>query len=80
MKISVTQEHIDQGKKNDNRACPIALAINDATKTNSASVGWFSCSFHTHLGRVTRSLPVQASRFIDYFDGGNSVSPFEFEV
>lgn len=85
MKITVTQEDINNGKRADYQFCPIALALNRAFHTKSAEV-------NPSRAYVTRKklwlfespalyfLPPEASNFVTTFDQGKPVAPFEFEL
>ena len=75
MKISVTQEDIDKGKREDSCVCPIALAVRRQTgrlfhidDTNADD------------GYDTIQLPIKARQFVRSYDNGNPVEPFEFEL
>lgn len=78
MKISITAEHIKNGKRKDARNCPIALAFK--------SLGWekvtvvpaiISLSSATHTKHLKHSL--QSNIFINHFDNGLTVIPMELE-
>lgn len=78
MKISVTQEHIDAGTRCSPYACPIANAIRD-------TIGdvWFVSvtRLEIKIGNSSRiAAPESARSFIDAFDDGQAVQPFEFEL
>ena len=76
-KIQVTQEHINKGKRMKACECPVALAIRDKTK-------WIpdvSSLIVTFPGTLdTEWLPAKAAEFVNAFDSGNPVKPFEFEM
>lgn len=83
MRIEVTQEDINNGRRKSCNACPVALAVKRATQAREVSiheqVGYFAASsFVTHMDVF--DLPSEAIEFIDNFDYGNSVRPFAFEV
>jgi hypothetical protein len=78
MKITVTQEHIDKGLQKLLDACPIALALRDAT-------GHVYCVDGEGIyqwGELGILLPPKAKRFIKAFDndGPAAIKPFEFEI
>jgi len=83
MKIQVTQEHIDRGKRGSCGSCPIALAGKAAFPDYQIEVGLTSMQFHDkltfeHLFGIY--LPEKASKFIDDFDAERRVTPFEFDL
>lgn len=79
MKIQVTQEDITNGKKDHCIQCPIALAMIRTT-------GKIWEVYNTCCGRlenefyIEHRLPQEAQVFIEAFDDGDDVSPFEFEL
>lgn len=75
MKISVTQEHIKKGKPRAHCACPVALAIKEVTP-------WCPMvdSKFVEFGSFVMDLPQEVTTFIDLFDHGHPVEPFEFEL
>lgn len=86
MKVQVTQDHIDNGHRNSAVSCPIALALKETPGATNVSVGIGTASIG--YGNVLRydykrtyyHLPWQATEFIDRFDFGDPVQPFEFEM
>ncbi|HYT44605.1 MAG TPA: hypothetical protein VEP90_19905 [Methylomirabilota bacterium] len=84
MIVKVTQENIDNGTAADCRACPIALAVLSATKLegkfNKVSVARCSVWFVTPEDVFDYKLPESARMFIQRFDSGQMVYPFEFEL
>jgi hypothetical protein len=82
VKISVTQEHIDQGVPNRPCICPIGLAFRAAGF--DVSVTYRDLDFFEprpgglFLGRLATPSAVKA--FQVAFDKGEPVSPFEFEM
>lgn len=79
MKISVTQAHINEGVPKVGAQCPIALAIKEATGAN-AYVG--NSEIFLDNPETERGIPHSPtiSSFIDAFDDGLPVQPFEFEL
>ena len=78
MKISITAEHIKNGKRKDACNCPIALAFK--------SLGWdqvtvgptiISLLKTNHAKHLKHSL--QSNIFINHFDNGLTVIPMELE-
>ena len=79
MIIKVTQEHIDNGVKFNCSKCPIALAMTE--KFPNCAVGLFGYWVDaTDLTMDYKLLPVNANKFIEMFDSGKKVEPFEFEI
>ena len=76
MKISVTQEDIEQGQRENCNYCPVALAIKRVVKPWDMAVGTSTCGINAH----SYTLPTVAMMFIDSFDKGLPVQPFEFEL
>lgn len=80
MKISITQSDIDQGKRHEARFCPIAMAASRAFHRD-IWIGWIRGYSHPHVSpEVVFSLPADARVFVQEFDDGKEVQPFEFEV
>lgn len=83
MKVTVTQEHIDQGIIKSAHQCPIAQALKAKNK-RSVIVGPDQFSFLGHnplepwLQVDHYTLPKIAQKFIRQFDSGILVQPFEF--
>ena len=80
--ISVTQEHIDDGKPEECGSCPIALAIL-ATIPGACRVAVYDDHANVWVpagkGRsITLDLPPEAGAFVLDFDAGEPVSPFTF--
>lgn len=75
MKITVTAEDIEKGKPAAAEQCALALACRRAGLVN-ASVDNDTIDFW--LGSA--QLPASAQLFIEMFDGGLEVEPFEFEL
>lgn len=78
MIIKVTQKNIEEGKKCSRGWCPIAQAMRDKFgKDCDPRVDWH----HIALGASTYyETPATAVQFIEDFDNGRSVEPFEFEL
>lgn len=89
MLVKVTQEHIDKGRENWYSSlcnwschCPISLALKDAFKINtvkSSSVFLFIGEFPDNI-IFSVPTPDKVAIFINNFDHGNVVEPFEFEL
>jgi len=88
MLIKVTEEDIAAGKDNDGDSCPIALAckreIKEAIRVSHSAI-YFPYTFNDatpfvpDIDRVCW-LPKTAIGFIQLFDNGLKVDPFEFEI
>jgi hypothetical protein len=78
MKVAVTAEDITKGMPGDFRECPIALALNRTTNQSwfvGTTTAWRKGSptgDDVQLGDSVRA-------FIDRYDSGEVVDPFEFE-
>lgn len=86
--IKVTQDHIDNGEKENGYTCAISLAfismpnivhIPYSTPVVGEEEG-IAC-FETTDGTEYRAvLPINATEFYQAFDEGNLVHPIEFEI
>lgn len=80
MKIKVGWRHINAGARSNACFCPIALALMECVPhgpEDHVSVGTDSCGATPH-GRA--DLPRAARDFINRFDAGMPVTPFEFNL
>ena len=77
MIIKVTQNHIDNGKRNSTRDCPVALAMNDMGIERKRVL--FQCIQTEHDGLVDRYYQNLASlsNWIKRFDKNKQVTPIE---
>lgn len=76
MIIRVTEKHIQKGSPRTWGSCPVALAFRDAGHPGT----WVSRST-IRIPRLGCSpLPDQVALFIQAFDHGWPVQPFEFEL
>ena len=83
MKIPLTQKHIDDGVKGSCGWCPAALAINDATGGNKVSVDPKRTCWGTKPNGHWKhciDTPPAVREFLDRYDSGLPVEPFEFEL
>lgn len=74
-KIRVTEDDILRGKKDDCRACPVALALRRLFPTAEV--------YNNEVAvqeREWRDLPDKVMLFIEEFDGGRPVLPFTFTI
>lgn len=86
MKIAVTADDIREGRRYVCERCPVALALLRACADGvfvrasyfSAAL-WFAGREAACQGHVT-AFPAEATRFVDDFDRGLDVAPFEFEL
>jgi len=91
MKITVTAEDIAQGEPKDAIYCPVARALTRVWD-RPAWVCWgtatyfadrapdSSLEFPTFLVSFKFDLPDQVNEFIERFDEGDTVEPFEFDI
>jgi hypothetical protein len=79
MKISVTQEHIEKGKRFSCFYCPVALAIRNKNFTE-VLVNFEKLRIIDPTSRTVYYLPCSQSvkKFIHKFDLGKLVKPFNF--
>ena len=84
--ISVTQFHIDNGKRNVCSQCPIALALLDKLHSIGLKNLWikvWQVAYFNHdstegVAEFVYHMPERAIDFIEAFDNGNHVEPFTF--
>lgn len=92
MKIHVTQEHIDKGRKCDCSSCPVALALMDhlvdatpvvkpigSDDKEKYAPTWAALS-RLRIGNWIWRTPLAVWHFMRAFDAGNQPGPFEFEL
>lgn len=81
MLIKVTQVHIDNGCRLSCSQCPIALAIYETSalirNVRVRKITTFTDLYH---GDKAFKLPDEALEFIQKFDSGLKVEPFEFTL
>lgn len=83
MKITVTQQNIDEAVHNNAECCPIALAVKDTTGNDVARVlvdDEFVWIHSVNSPSEVYSLPKAAQNFVVNFDSGRIVRPMEFEL
>lgn len=81
MKVTVTQEHIDNGERYSPHSCPIALAVGEDTSwINRVSVGPGSFAIQHVFSEERYFLPKEAMQFVKQFDSGKHVEPITFEA
>lgn len=80
MKITVTQQHIDEGIRGSATRDPVAFAMADAgclhPYAGISRLFWYDSENRKHAANITETL----YEFIRAFDQGEHVEPFEFEV
>ena len=81
MKIKVTQDHINKGRRNTCALCPVALAIKEQVGAEYICVGSYTISIGTNMISSTiYTVPPECEKFMKDFDWFRDVSPFEFEL
>lgn len=78
MKIEVTQEHIDKGRRRSCWGCPVALAMRSAGLLNAHAAATFYI-WGAH-GQFFKDLPKDVTSHIEYFDQTGKMRPFSFEL
>lgn len=77
MQITVTQEHIDNGRRHVPHKCPIVLALKDAGFENP-QVGPTKFAIGGKNAREIFVLGWRGSRFTERFDSVDKVKPSTF--
>jgi hypothetical protein len=77
MRVEVTQHHIEAGKASDSFACPIALALQELMPEVG---GWEVDGVLAVTYNYRMALPRIARNFIQAFDFGHLVIPFDFDA
>lgn len=78
MLIKIEQRHIDVGERRHCDLCPIALALNEATRDQ-----WVVSMAHYWRARDQKKLyplPDAARAWIETYDANRLVLPTEFEM
>lgn len=80
MKIKVTPEDIAQGKRGDATCCAVALAARRAglqgVRVDGDGMTWGTDSSNEGFSSISDAVHY----FIEKFDAGQLVDPFEFEI
>ena len=81
--VRVTQEHINNGYRQDSNRCPIACAIQELRKAlvvdvDGTSAYWTEPQYDNDDLEFNCSLPLEAREFVLAFDRHEPVAPFEF--
>jgi len=79
MKITVTQEDINLGKRRDGWHCPIALACQRIYQ-KSFMIDFRSAYNNKEMTFKVFDLPQEAQEFVKRFDNRDEVQPFTFET
>ena len=75
IEINIEQDAIDNGVKDNGTDCPIALSARaQYPEANDIEV----CEYSIFMFGECFDLPDEAVSFIENFDAGKTVSPFEF--
>jgi len=77
IRVQVTKDHIERGKRYSCMLCPVALALGEVTGETwvvqptvcRSLTGWVNCL-----------LPVGATNRIQRFDAGEPMEPFTFRL
>lgn len=78
MRITVTQDMINRGVRNNARKCPVALALKEAGLTRVVVCG--GVDFGPVPYRQSILLNRRVLCFIGRFDHGKPVKPFSFTI
>jgi len=81
--ITVTQEHIDKGRRESMMRSPIALAVLDAVPGATAASEYHDAvaiSLRGRPGSIECALPTEAQAFATGFDAGNEPDPITFTL
>ncbi len=80
LKVQVTQEHIDLGTRSDSLTCPIALALKTLGYTAPIVNSLFITLDPTAPFNSLLWLSQKVVDWLEKFDDGKKVPPFEFEL
>lgn len=81
--VSVTAEDIRQGRPSAVSDCPVALALRRALEEAGMKPWAGVCPGHFHWPSHENEVPwpdERVQKFINSFDAGQPVEPFEFDV
>ena len=81
IRISVTEEHIREGKPKDGACCPIAIAIKEQERFRNSEVhvGLREGVIHGGDGKRTFLIGPDGQNWIRQYDGRGGAGPAEFE-
>lgn len=84
MEITVNQGHIDAGIPSDKSHCPVALAMASAglvcPEVHASRLEYVSGAYSNYPAHIHHPTPLEVVDFIEAFDAGNDVSPFDFNL
>lgn len=93
VKVSVTENDIRRGLRNDASHCPVARALYRRFRVHGKGVAMLVDvgdgqlllnRIYTDTDTITavlhEDMPVSVQKFVDAFDAGRSVKPFTFSV
>lgn len=82
--VRVTADHIERGKRHVGHSCPIALAIREQWPGTPPRAVFVTDRYASVAAEGEHWLycevPDAAATFIDLFDEGREVAPFEFDA
>lgn len=82
MLVKVEQHHIDNGEQCNMESCAIALAVKDATGAEFVVADDYGIEWGNRVDGILRMSGMTTSMniqiFMDNYDFGNKVEPFEF--
>jgi hypothetical protein len=78
--VQVTQRHIDKGEKNDCNYCPVGIAMRESTGCYVVVTQQAAAFTHDKYGTFAEKMPKSVERFIERYDRGESVKPFQFRL
>jgi hypothetical protein len=78
VKVKVTQSCIDEGVRGQGDSCPVAQAVLEALGLEKTGV-WIDYGY-IEIFELRLPTPPNVIQFIESFDRGDPVEPFEFEL
>ena len=78
--VSLTQEHIVKGVRNNNRYCPIANALNAQLDGDYRVPGWLAYPVYREKDGAFFELSDNGNEVIEEFDCGRKVDPHVFSL
>lgn len=76
--IKVTEECIKNGIQGNPQSCPIAWALKDIFVEDYGVTNDYIRIFESESGSKYCAVPPEVTNFVDDFDDGKPVQPFEF--
>ena len=76
IRIKITKEHIRKGVRGSACECPIALALKETLITNNVHVDMDGM----RVNHVSYALDKKDRKFIERFDAGMPVRPYDFDL